>query len=70
MGSRVIPATARLSQRPTGGPNNLIAYESVDSTTNAGTNAGSIAVISSDPGSVPCRLTADPADNRNPAWAF
>ncbi len=66
MGLRVTPPTAPLSQRPTWGPNDLIAYENVDSNT----NVGSIAVISRDAGSVPCLLTPDPADNRNPAWSF
>jgi len=36
----------------------------------SGTNIGSIAVISRTTGSVPCLLTPDLADNRNPAWSF
>jgi Tol biopolymer transport system component len=65
-GRRVTPVGDTLSQRPAWGPNNLIAYERVDS----GTNVGSIAVISRTGGSVPCLLAADLNDNRNPAWSF
>jgi Tol biopolymer transport system component len=65
-GRRVTPVGDPLSQRPTWGPNNLIAYERVD----ASTNTGSIAVISRNAGSLPCILTADLSDNRNPAWSF
>ena len=66
MGRRVTPAGDLTSQRPTWGPNNLIAYERVDSSA----NIGSIAVISRTAGSLPCSLTPDLADNRNPAWSF
>ena len=65
-GRRVTPAGDHTSQRPTWGPNDLIAYERVGT---AG-NIGSIAVISRTTGSIPCLLTPDPADNRNPSWSF
>jgi Tol biopolymer transport system component len=65
-GRRVTPVGDLVSQRPTWGPNNLIAYERVDSST----NVGEIAVISRSAGSVPCLFTADLSDNRNPAWSF
>ncbi len=65
-GRRVTPVGEPASQRPAWGPNNFIAYERVD----AASNVGSIAVISRNPGSVPCLLTPDLADNRNPAWRF
>jgi hypothetical protein len=51
---------------PNLGPNDFIAYERVDSAS----DIGSIAVISRATGSVPCLLTPDLADNRNPAWSF
>jgi dipeptidyl aminopeptidase/acylaminoacyl peptidase len=65
-GTRVTPVGEPISQRPTWGPNNLIAYERVDPPT----NVGSIAVISTNPGSVPCLFTVEAADDRNPAWSF
>ena len=65
-GRRVTPVGEPISQRPTWGPNNLIAYERVD----PGTNLGSIAIISRSVGSVPCLLTDGLADDRNPAWSF
>jgi len=65
-GRRVSPVGDIISQRPTWGPGNFIAYERVD----PATNLGSIAVISRNSGSVPCLLTTDPSDNRNPAWTF
>jgi TolB protein len=65
-GRLVTPPDGADAERPTWGPNNLIAYERVDRTT----NIGSIAVISRNAGSVPCLLTPDLADNRNPAWSF
>ena len=65
-GRRVSPVGDVVSQRPTWGPNNFIAYERVD----PGTNVGSIAVISRNSGSVPCSLTTNLSDNRNPAWTF
>jgi Tol biopolymer transport system component len=66
MGRRVTPEGDLTSQRPTWGPNDFIAYERVD----AAANIGSIAVISRATGSVPCLLTPDLADNRNPSWSF
>jgi dipeptidyl aminopeptidase/acylaminoacyl peptidase len=66
MGRRVTPVGDLASQRPTWGPNNLIAYERVD----PASNIGSIAVISRTTGSVPCLLTPGLADNRNPTWSF
>jgi dipeptidyl aminopeptidase/acylaminoacyl peptidase len=66
MGTRVTPVTQSISQRPTWGPENLIAYERVDPST----NVGSIAVISTDPGSFPCVFPSQGADDRNPAWSF
>ena len=65
-GRRVSPFGDIDSQRPAWGPNNLIAYERF----NRASNVGAIAVISRTPGSVPCLLTVDQADNRNPAWSF
>jgi len=66
MGLRVTPPGDLTSQRPTWGPDDFIAYERVDSAA----NIGSIAVISRTTGSVPCLLTPDAADNRNPSWSF
>jgi dipeptidyl aminopeptidase/acylaminoacyl peptidase len=65
-GRRVTPLGEPISQRPTWGPNNLIAYERID----PGTNIGSIAIISRSAESVPCLFTSDLADDRNPAWSF
>jgi len=65
-GRRVTPVGDADAEQPAWGPNNLIAYERVDRTT----NIASIAVISRNAGSVPCVLTPDPADNRNPTWSF
>jgi len=65
-GRRVTPVGEPDGHRPTWGPNNLIAYERVD----RATNVGAIAVISRVSGSVPCLLTPDASDSRNPAWSF
>jgi len=65
-GRRVSPVGEPDAHRPTWGPNNLIAYERVD----RATNVGAIAVISRVSGSVPCLLTPDASDSRNPAWSF
>jgi hypothetical protein len=65
-GRRVTPVGDLDSLRPAWGPNNLIAYARVEK----GTNVASIAVVSRAGGSVPCVLTADHADDRNPSWSF
>jgi len=64
--ARITPTGDPTSQRPTWGPDDLIAYERVGTVG----NIGSIAVISRTVDSIPCLLTPDPADNRNPAWSF
>ncbi|HET6281763.1 MAG TPA: hypothetical protein VFH73_12375 [Polyangia bacterium] len=64
-GRRLTPVDEPASQRVAWGPNDTFAYERVDTTT----NVGSIALIARTPGSVPCVLTPDLADNRNPTWS-
>jgi Tol biopolymer transport system component len=61
-GRRITPPGEPASQQPAWGPNNVFAYERV-----AATNVASIAL--KEPGSPPCILTPDSADNRHPAWS-
>ena len=64
-GRRLTPVDELEARRPAWGPADIFAYERVDATT----NVAAIALLARTPDSRPCNLTADFADNRNPAWA-
>jgi dipeptidyl aminopeptidase/acylaminoacyl peptidase len=64
-GARLSPVGEPTSQRAAWGPEDVFAYERVD----ASSNVAQIALISRTRGSVPCILTPDTADSRNPSWA-
>jgi len=65
-GQRVTPVGDSFSnERPAWGPNNLFAYQRVDSAA----NIGRIALISRVRNSTPCVLTGPSEDARNPNWS-
>jgi Tol biopolymer transport system component len=64
-GRRLTPAEAGAdSYAPEWGPLDLVVYERVVQSS----SVSSIVVVSTEPGSVPCQVTTDLYDNRNPAW--
>jgi len=64
-GRRITPAEAGAdSHRPEWGSSGLVTYERVV----LSSGVSSIAIVATEPGSVPCQVTADGYDNRNPAW--
>jgi Tol biopolymer transport system component len=64
-GRRLSPVDEPDSQRPAWGPNDVFAYERV----NKATNVASIVLLARTPGSLPCTLTPNAADSRNPSWS-
>jgi WD40-like Beta Propeller Repeat/Pacifastin inhibitor (LCMII) len=64
-GRRLTPVGEPDARRPAWGPGDVFAYERV----NKATNVASIVLLARASGSLPCSLTPDGADSRNPAWS-
>jgi Tol biopolymer transport system component len=63
-GRRVTPVGDLEAKQATWGPNQLLAYERVDTAT----NISQLAVISRSADSVPCALSPSTSSDRNPSW--
>jgi Tol biopolymer transport system component len=63
-GRRLTPVSDLQARQPTWGPGNLLAYERVD----GATNISQLAIISRAVDSVPCALTPNTTNDRNPSW--